>query len=252
MGFSIFGTFIPYYGFCIAIGIVCAFLVSYYLCKKKENDTDKLLIICAYLLFFGFLGAKILYIIVSFKSIDFKFVFSSIKNFDYFINSGFVFFGGIIGGLFAFGVIQKVHKIKVNEYIPCIIPGLCLAHAFGRLGCSLAGCCYGKITNGPIYFEYTKSIIAPHNVKLFPVQGIEALCVFILGILCFYLVLKNSKANVTFLYLSIYSASRFILEFFRGDSERGFLLFFSTSQIICIIIFLFVIVKYCFSKRSSE
>lgn len=248
MGFSIFGAFIPYYGFCIAIGIVCAFLVSYYLCKKKENDTDKLLIICAYLVAFGFLGAKVLYIIVSFKSIDFKFVFKSMKNFDYFISSGFVFYGGIVGGIFALVFAQKVHKINVKTYIHCIVPGLCVAHVFGRLGCSLAGCCYGKITEGPLYFQYTKSMIAPHNVKLFPVQGIEAVCVLILGIVCFLFVLNNSKIKVEVLYLLSYSLLRFILEFFRGDNERGFFLIFSTSQIISIIIFILVIANSCLKK----
>lgn len=243
------GTFIPYYGLCIAIGIVCAFLASYFLCKKNMLDTNDLIIICAYLVAFGFLGAKILYIIVSLDTIDFKTVFQSPKTFSIFINSGFVFYGGVIGGCLALIFIKKVHHIQVTDYIPCIVPGLCIAHSFGRLGCSLAGCCYGKITSGIFYFLYTHSIAAPNNVKLFPVQGIESASVFLLGIICGILVLRKSKIKVEYLYIFVYATLRFILEFFRGDKERGFIFIFSTSQIISLLL-IFAASLFLLQKRS--
>ena len=243
MGFYILGTFIPYYGFCIVIGLVCAFLLCYFLCKKKNLNTDDFIIICAYLIAFGFFGAKVLYILVSLKKLDYRIIFKSMKNFNYFISSGFVFYGGVIGGAFALLFVKKIHKIDVKSYIPVIVPGLCIAHAFGRIGCSLAGCCHGKLTTGNLYFRYSNSIAAPNNVKLFPVQGIEAFFVFLIGITCFIIVLKNLKFNVLYLYISVYAILRFILEFFRGDAERGFFFFLSTSQIISIFGLLFVIFK---------
>ncbi len=236
MGFFVLGTFIPYYGLCIVIGIFCAYLVAYFLCRRNNLNKDDLTIICAYLIAFGFLGAKILYIIVSFKKIDFNYIFRNMKNFNYFISSGFVFYGGIIGGFIALFFVKKVHTIDTKEYIPILIPGLCISHSFGRIGCSLAGCCHGIVTDNTfLYFKYSKSIVAPNNIKLFPVQGIEAFFVFIIGIVCFILVLRKSKINVGYLYILSYSILRFILEFFRGDKERGFLFLFSTSQIISII-----------------
>lgn len=243
MGFFIFGTFIPYYGLCIVIGIVCAFLICFFLCKKNSLNTDDLIIICAYLVSFGFIGAKILYIIVSIKSINFKEVFSSMKAFNAFLSSGFVFYGGLIGGIFALWLVKKVHKIDVIKYIPELVPGLCIAHSCGRIGCSLAGCCHGKITTGRLYFRYSHSIAAPNNVNLFPVQGIEAFLVFLIGLICFIIVLKKIKFNVLYLYIAAYSVIRFILEFFRGDKERGFFLVLSTSQIISILGLLIVLVK---------
>ena len=252
MGFYVFSTFIPYYGLCILIGIVCAFFMCYFLSKKEKQDTDDLIVICAYLIAFGFLGAKVLYVLVSLQSIDFRFVFKNMKTFNFFISSGFVFYGGVIGGLFALLFVKKIHKIEVRNYVPILVPGLCIAHSFGRIGCSLAGCCHGKITNNKhFYYMYSNSLVAPNNVKLIPVQGIEAFCVFLLGIVCFILVLKRKKINVLFLYILVYSVLRFILEFFRGDSERGGLLFFSTSQIISLVGMIFVLFSVFLSRYKK-
>lgn len=252
MGFYIFGTFISYYGLCIVIGLVCAFLIGYYLCKKTNLNTDDFILICAYLISFGFLGAKILYILVSFKTTDFRLVLKSVKTFNYYISSGFVFYGGVIGGLFALFLVKKIHKLDVYEYCKVIVPCLCIAHSFGRIGCSLAGCCHGRITTGRIYFLYKHSIAAPNNVKLFPIQGIEAISVFIIGIVCTILVLRRAKVKVEYLYMISYAMLRFILEFFRGDQERGFFLIFSTSQIISIAIIIVVSLIALFNLKHKK
>ena len=252
MGFYIFGTFISYYGLCIVIGLVCAFLIGYYLCKKTNLNTDDFILICAYLIAFGFLGAKILYILVSFKTSDFRLVFKSVKTFSYYISSGFVFYGGVIGGLFALFLVKKIHKLDVCEYCKVIVPCLCIAHSFGRIGCSLAGCCHGRITTGRIYFLYKHSIAAPNNVKLYPIQGIEAISVFIIGIVCTLLVLRRAKVKVEYLYMLSYAMLRFILEFFRGDQERGFFLIFSTSQIISLAIIIVVSLIALFNLKHKN
>ena len=124
MGFFLFGTFIPYYGFFILLGIVCAFSWGYVLCKKFSLNTDDFILIDAYLLLFGFLGAKILYIIVSFKHIDFSAAFQSLKHFNAFVSSGFVFYGGVIGGLGALHFLKKVQNINTNEYLKILAPSI--------------------------------------------------------------------------------------------------------------------------------
>lgn len=243
MGFNLFGIFIPYYGFCILIGFVCAFLVGSILCKNFSLDINDFIIIYAYLLAFGFIGAKLLYIAVSFRSINFKLLFSSLENFKFFLNSGFVFFGGVITGFSGLLFIEKVHKINIKQFYKIIIPCLGIAHTFGRIGCLLAGCCYGTMTNNHFHIIYRNSIIAPNNVRLIPVQGIEALCIFLLTVVCITIIFKQKNFKIEFLYLSCYSIIRFILEFFRGDSERGKIFLLSTSQIISLIIVLLINIK---------
>ena len=251
MGFKLFGTFIPYYGFFILIGIVCAGLLGYFLCKKLSLNIDDFIIVCAYLLAFGFTGAKLLYIAVSYQNIDFHSVFSSLENFNLFFSSGFVFYGGLIGGFLALFFVKKIHKIQVKEYIKILAPSLALAHAFGRIGCSFAGCCYGKETAGNIFFEYNDSLIAPNGIHLFPVQGIESFSLFCLFFLLVLLLLKNKNTKTHIIYIIFYSIDRFILEFFRGDIQRGIYGLFSTSQIISLILF-FKMISYLLVKRCKK
>ena len=241
MGFSFLGTFIPYYGFFITIGIVCAGSLGFFLSKEINLNPDDFILISAYLVTFGFVGAKILYILVSIKQIDFSQVFKSLKSFNSFFTSWFVFYGGLLGGFFALFFVYKIHKIEIDSYLKVLAPCISFAHAFGRLGCSFAGCCYGKITELPIFFEYTKSIVAPNGVKLFPVQGIESGCLFILTFILVILILKNHSCKTHLIYISAYSVLRFCLEFFRGDELRGRVFFLSTSQIISLILFLSVL-----------
>lgn len=242
MGFHLLGKFIPWYGFFITLGIALASFISYVLCRKTNKDFNNFIIIAAWLMAAGFTGAKLLFIIIYFKDIDWAFCFSSRRNFSLFIGTGFIFYGGLIGGLLVLPLVQKIHKINIKEYINIICPSVALCHAFGRIGCSFAGCCYGKVTEGPLYFMYTESLSAPNGVHLFPVQGIEAFCVFILAAVMVVLVLKNINISLAGIYMVSYSVLRFILEFFRGDEIRGFVGSLSTSQVISLFIFVFGII----------
>lgn len=251
MGFNFFGAFIPYYGLCIVIGLVCAASLGLFLCHKKNLDVNNFIIICSYLIAFGFLGAKILYIIVSIKLINFKEVFSSFKAFNEFISSGFVFYGGLLGGFVALIFVKKVHSIDIKDYLQILAPSVALAHAFGRIGCSLAGCCYGKVTSSCFCYIYKNSIAAPNNVRLVPVQGIESAFLFIFAILFTILNLKKVKINIFILYVFLYSILRFVLEFFRGDIERGIFMSLSTSQIISAFLFICVIVYFIKNLKAK-
>lgn len=230
------------------IGIVCAYFFGLILVKKHNLNSDDYLVVCAYLIAFGFVGAKVLYILVSIKEIDFSLVFSSLQNFNAFVSSGFVFYGGFIGGFFAFWFMKKVHKIDSNQYLKIIVPALGIAHCFGRIGCSFAGCCHGVETTSSFAFIYKKSLAAPNNVPLFPVQGLEAFFILILSVVCFIIIYKNKNVRIYYLYIVCYSILRFILEFYRGDSVRGLFGGISTSQIISIIIFVLAITTYFIKK----
>lgn len=238
VGFTFFGTFIAWYGLCIVFGIGCAFIIGIILCKKTKNSTDDFLILSAYLIGFGFFGAKLLYILISLKDINWRIAFSSLENFRLFFESGFVFYGGILGGIFGLIFVKKVHKIEISSFYNIITPCIALSHAFGRIGCSFAGCCYGKPTDSDFCFIYTKSFIAPNNVKLIPIQGIEAFFLFVFFILFTFIAIRKIKINSAKLYITLYSILRFTLEFFRGDEYRGKIIGLSTSQIISIFLLL--------------
>ena len=108
-----------------------------------------------------------------------------------------------------------------------------------------------KVTDGNIFFEYSESLVAPNGVHLFPVQGIESFSLFCLFFLLVLLLLKNKNTKTHIIYIIFYSIDRFILEFFRGDIQRGIYGLFSTSQIISLILF-FTMISYLFVKRCKK
>jgi phosphatidylglycerol:prolipoprotein diacylglycerol transferase len=104
-------------------------------------------------------------------------------------------------------------------------------HAIGRIGCFCAGCCYGRAMDPPFGVYFRADSVAPIGVALFPVQLLESVLNFILFIILFgYSRKPRADRQITGLYIACYGVIRFILEFFRGDGERGILWIFSTSQ----------------------
>ena len=118
-----------------------------------------------------------------------------------------------------------------------MMPSIALAQGFGRIGCLLAGCCYGKETTGSLAITFTDSAFAPNHVPLIPTQIYSSILDFAHFFLLLY-VAKHKKADgqVAGCYLICYSIGRFVIEMFRGDIERGNVGIFSTSQFISIFI----------------
>jgi phosphatidylglycerol:prolipoprotein diacylglycerol transferase len=130
-----------------------------------------------------------------------------------------------------------------------LVPSVPLAHAFGRLGCFFAGCCYG--VPSAFGLEFNASELAPHGVKLLPVQLIEAGCNLLLFVLL--LVLSRfcrRRGLLTGTYLAAYAVMRFVLEFFRYDAERGVFWGLSTSQWISLLLLPAAVFILCFAGRS--
>ena len=125
-------------------------------------------------------------------------------------------------------------------YLTCIAPAVPLAHAFGRIGCFFAGCCYGIPFDPPIGICLKNAISnAPKEIPLFPVQLLESILNLILALIlqiCFRKLQK--KERVIPFYLSAYAVIRMVTEQFRYDAERGIWLGLSTSEWISIGIFL--------------
>ncbi len=153
---------------------------------------------------------------------------------------GMVFYGGFLGGMAGFALNvrkeQGEQKRVLWDIFAVVIP---LFHTFGRIGCFLGGCCYGKESSWG-FIVYNNTLQPEINgVVRIPVQLIEAACNFCIFLFLFILFKKNmQRGKLLFYYMLIYPVARFILEFFRGDAIRGFLWGLSTSQWISILLFL--------------
>lgn len=247
IGFKIGNFILPYYGLCVAIGLVAAFLVSYCLVKRYKKDTNDLMILLATTILGAVIGAKGLWLAISYKDIE----WSRILEPDYLkaiMSGGFVFYGGVIGGLIAVCILKKVMKMDVLSYINIAIPCVPVFHAFGRLGCNLVGCCYGIEYHGFAAREYTQSLIAPNGIPLFPVQLTEAIAELIIAVVLFIYVYRATEPKHSLaIYLLMYAPVRFALEYFRGDAvERKIYFWFSTSQWISIAMVVAIVGYYIY------
>jgi len=225
------------YGLMIAIGVVVALLVGDFRAKKKGLDGDLIYGLTLTTVVLGFLAARILYIITEWQ----EFVQDPMS---YVTGTGFVVFGGIMGGALTIWGYCKWKKMDFLAYLDLMIPSVALAQGFGRIGCFLAGCCYGKETDSCIGITFTNSDFAPNNVKLLPSQLIMSAGDFLIAVILLIYAKKDcSKGKVSALYLMIYSVGRFFVEFTRND-DRGFVGALSTSQFIGIFIFIVGAIAY--------
>lgn len=219
------------YGLMIAIGILTALFVGEYRAKKRGLSGDEmynLTLVCAV---FGFIGAKLLFCIVEWKSF--------IQNpWSILSSNGFVVYGGIILGVIAGLSWCRIRKLPFWEYFDVVMPSVAIAQGFGRLGCFLAGCCYGRETDSCIGIAFTHSDYAPNHVRLIPTQLISSVGMFVIAFVLIRFA-KNRKhpGTVGFLYLILYSIGRFGVEFLRND-YRGEIGILSTSQFISIFMVL--------------
>lgn len=251
---TIFGKQYGMYGILGFIGIVVGILFAvFYFTKfydiKKED--------AFYASLFGVIGigvgAKVLYLITitptlirNASTINWK------EAIPLLITGGFVFYGGLIGGVLGLLVYAKAFKISFKKLVMIFVPIAPIVHAIARIGCVCSGCCYGKEYHGPGHIVFHHSLYNNNNIPLFPTQIVESMCnLVIFGIIFFtYKKFKGTYKPVA-LYCVLYGITRFVLEFTRGDEARGILLL-STSQWISIIAVFIGIGLFIYSFKHKE
>ncbi|WP_294401217.1 prolipoprotein diacylglyceryl transferase [uncultured Clostridium sp.] len=250
--FEIFGIQIKSYGLMIAIGIIAAASLFINKGKKRGYDEDSLLNLIIFAVIGGILGGKGLFIITELKNIIKD--PSILLNFGY----GFVIYGAIGGGALAIYLYCRKKKWNILEILDITVGGLAIAQGFGRIGCFLAGCCYGAATDLPIGVVFPEGSLAPAGIHVHPTQIYSSVFDFILGFfLLYYGRKKRVYGKVMGMYLIIYSIGRFLVEFLRND-PRGNVGLLSTSQFIAIFTLVLGIIIFNISrfvkgeKRSIE
>lgn len=230
------------YGAMIAIGVLAAGAVGRWLAKKFSIDFNDVILMFAYALSLGFIGAKCAYLLLNFRRIPWR----EMGLMNVIADGGYIFYGGIPFGMGGLLLAGKIHGIELRKYLRVCGPLLPLGHAFGRVGCSLAGCCYGVSYSGPLAVTYHHSLIAPNTMPLFPVQLLEAVLLLGLAIVLLAAVLRGvSFPGMVGLYFGGYAVMRFGLEFLRGDLERGVAAGLSTSQWISVGVLVGLIAWQC-------
>jgi len=256
---------IPLYGTLFMIGFVISVFFVAYLAAHKGIAGKTIAMAGLFGIIGIVIGAKLVYFLTVLPRIVANSVYymemlkSDPVSFFEMAFGGMVFYGGLIG--FCIGVYLYCRKFGLDflGLSDLFTPFLPFGHAFGRLGCFCAGCCYGVEYHGllSVHFPYNEEVPELSEVPRLPIQLIEAGLNFICFGALFYILLKHlkqsgssetgnwKKGRLLGIYLLYYIIVRFVLEFFRGDAIRGSIGFLSTSQIISILLIpvVFVLIK---------
>lgn len=191
----------------------------------------------------GFIGSKLLFAITQIPWLISHF---SIKNLLLLIpQSGLVFYGGLFGVIFTLMWITRKDLNLRNRVFRLAVPAMPLFHAFGRVGCFLTDCCYGKMLETPIQ-------IGPVELTRIPVQLLEAFAELVLFIVIALIDKKKKNTNLLRIYLLSYAVIRFLDEFLRGDAVRGIYIGLSLAQWISLIVFLVYIIKWTYAHKKEQ
>jgi phosphatidylglycerol:prolipoprotein diacylglycerol transferase len=231
------------YATCIVLGTLIATLYTKW-SAKRDLGIANLSNTFFYLIFIaGFIGGKFFYYMQS-PMLYIKNPALMLDNFS----GGFVFYGSFIAIIPFIIWYLKKRKINVLAMLDIFAITTTIVHAIGRLGCFMAGCCFGAPT------ENSLGIIFPTtaSIKVHPTQLYEAsMLITILLILVYLKRQKQFNGQLFLLYLILYAVGRGILEFFRGD-ERGFIIenILSHSQFIALCFI--TIAAYFYYKFYSK
>ncbi len=230
---ELFGLPIPMFGTMMACGMIAAILLLMYTRRFIPFTEDQLLTSALWAVALGFLGSKVLFWIVELDHVlaNPHFLIETLRT-------GFVFYGALLGGMIGIFIYCVRSKLPMLAFFDLFAPSLVLAQAFGRIGCFLAGCCYGCESDAWCAVVYPPGSGAPSGVPLLPVQLFESAFLVILALVLVELLRKRKTYGlVTGWYFVLYGIWRFIIEFFRSD-DRGFVGGLSTSQFIGLFIVL--------------
>ncbi|RPI01891.1 MAG: prolipoprotein diacylglyceryl transferase [Ignavibacteriae bacterium] len=235
--------FISSYSLCIAAAIILAVLVAYGECKRYGLPVLLFPAAAFWSIFGGIIGAKVFDVVCynwnNFLDIPLVVLTSP---------SGWMYYGAEIGGSVGLVVYLLLHHVEFLRPVDIGGTVLLLAHALGRLGCFLAGCCYGIPTNSWMGITFPKGPCPVHPTQLY-----ESIPLAI-GFVVLWIFRKRFVIPGTIYasYLIFYNVLRFMVEFYREDAYHFGILHFSPSQYIAVVLFSFGVVLLTYLVKHKK
>ena len=250
-----FGGFTIYsYGVLLAAAYLLGLQFALIRARSRGLDRERVMDLGIWIIISALVGAKLLLVVV-----DYRPFLANPRTIVDLLRSGGVFYGGLIAAVtVALAYIWR-RRMPMWTTTDVFAPGIALGHVVGRLGCLLAGCCFGRPTSVPwaISFHDPNAFATsgtPLGVSLHPTQlyeaGAEAL------ILAFLLAFERRgrpfPGRTFWSYMLLYGVSRFIIEFYRGDPRGTVFDALSTSQFVSVILVpLSVVMLVLLSRRDD-
>jgi phosphatidylglycerol:prolipoprotein diacylglycerol transferase len=225
-------SFLHTYGVLVALGFLAAVWMATRLARGAGIDADAVANLGIYCALAAMVGAKLMMFVVDPDARRDMFSWASLQ-------AGGVFYGGLIAALAVSWWYMRKTRLPPLATADVFAPAIALGHAIGRLGCFSAGCCWGVRCDLPWAVTFRNPVAnditgVPLNVPLHPTQLYESLAEFAIFAVLFWRIRKpHPKGAIIGLYLMLYGAARFAVEFYRYH-EQGNLWGspLDTSQII--------------------
>lgn len=222
-----------WYGLFVAIG----FLAAYHLFLRRAeraglspHDAANLVVL---LFVSGILGARAYYVILKWRT-DFAQNPLEILMIQH---GGLVFFGGFLFASFCLVLWARWKRQSLPRLADTLAPSLAIGHFFGRLGCFMNGCCYGRPSDLPwavcLNSPSTVAGVSIHPTQLYEALGLIDIFVALLVIER----LARYPGQVFWSYCILYSVLRFIVEFYRGDVPHTWFMGWTFAQVLSVGIF---------------
>lgn len=217
------------YGFLMAAGVLAGLMVVLKEAKRYGWNPDQMTRLTVYTFLMGLVGSRIVYVFTRMgdPTVD---LMSLLFN----MRAGFVYYGGLIAAWLYLVLYVRLKRLPFWSVMDTYAMGICIGLAIGRFGCLFGGCCFGTPTDLPWGVVMQKESALGH---LHPVQAYEAIGL-IAGFVGLWIRRKTKayEGELTVWFVGVYAIFRYILEFYRGDLIRGYVIdeFMTTSQFLSV------------------
>ena len=235
------------YGVMVALGIFFGSLILVRLGEREGIRREDIVDTAFWSVVAGFIGARLFFFIYNPEYLK------PWYRIFYIWEGGLVWYGGVVfGALTAVYFIRK-RKIPVWKFADVVSIALSVGLGFGRIGCTMAGCCYGKVCHAPFAIVFTNPrSAAPLNVPLWPTEPVSSAANFLIALILYLLYRRRKVPGEIFgFYLILYGIFRFLIEFVRA-TPKEILGTFSNNQVISIIMVATGIAIVIYRRKRAE
>jgi phosphatidylglycerol---prolipoprotein diacylglyceryl transferase len=234
---------VGWYGVMVALAVITVVGWALYAVKKDPRLTGDMILNAAIIgIPFGIVGARLLHVIDNWSlySHDLGRIIGG---------DGLAIYGAVLGAALGVWIYSRFKKIPYGHIVDVLAPGIILAQAVGRVGCTLNGCCYGEETHLPWAITYTHpETLGPQGIFVHPTQVYEIIFnLIVFGILLMLRKRLRPDGSLFMVYLSLYSIWRIAVDFIREG--KPFLFGLHEAQIISIVILVITISLMAWKTR---
>ena len=215
-------SFLHTYGVLVALAFLAGVWMAARLARRAGLDPDAVTNLALYCALAAIIGAKLMMFLVDYRYYaDHPSEIFSLAT----LQAGGVFYGGLICALAISWWYMRRGRLPLGKTADVFAPAIALGHGIGRLGCFSAGCCWGVECHRAWAVTFTNPVSnqlvgVPLNVPLHPTQLYESAAEFcIFGILYWRFGRPHRTGAIISLYLMLYGATRFVVEFFRYHEQ---------------------------------